>query len=359
MVLLTGGTGFIGREVIRQLTQAGHRVRLVARRPERAAALAEQYDCEVVAGDVLDPASLQRAMVGVDAVVHLVGIIHETPRVSFESAHTQATANVLAAARAAGVRRYVHMSALGTRPGAVSRYHRSKWEAEELVRQSGLDWTILRPSLVYGPGDRSLNVLAAFMRAPLDFWNCYSFPNLGGGTAQVQPVAVEEVALAFVRALSNAAALGRTYDLCGPAPITWRELLLQLAQRQGARVVLDDSGKWFVLRSLLWTALMGVPVLGVILYGFDVLPLAGLVIALAVTAGLLQLARAWRTLLLYTVPWRYPRAAAWLAQRVLPRWLHFGEQLSMLAEDNVGDPLPAQRELHLTFRSITERWRCP
>lgn len=357
MILVTGGTGFVGREIIRQLHGVGHRVRVLARHPKRASDLVAQYDCEIAVGDVLDPASLDRAMSGVTAVVHLVGIIYETPRVSFEQAHTQATANVLAAARAAGVRRYIQMSALGTRPKAVSRYHQSKFAAEELVRQSGLDWTILRPSLITGAGDKSLNLLSSFFRAPLDFLNCYTFPNLGGGTSLVQPISVEEVACAFVRALSNTVAVGKTYDLCGPEPIRWSDLLLLLAKKQGARAKFDNTTCGFIIRSLLWAALIAIPMFGAVFFYFGMISIERAVILTAVWAGLLVIARGWTTILIYPVAWRYPLAAAWLAEKLLPRWLHFGEQLNMLAEDNVGDPLPAQRDLHLQFKSIRETWR--
>ncbi|PAW75380.1 MAG: hypothetical protein B9S32_18030 [Verrucomicrobia bacterium Tous-C9LFEB] len=357
MILVTGGTGFVGTEMVRQFVAAGHRVRVLARHPDRAQATCP--GCEVVAGDVLDPASLVTAMQGVNAVVHLVGIIHESPSVSFEQAHVEATANVLAAACVAGVPRFVHMSALGTQPDAVSRYHQTKWAAEELVRQSSLDWTILRPSIIYGPGDKSLNFLAAFLRPPLDFWNFYTLPNLGGGTARVQPISVKEVAQAFVRALSNSAAVGKTYDVCGTEALSWSELLVFLAQQQGVKARLDRTAIGFLLRSLLWTSLMGIPVLTAIFACYGLISGLLAVVLATVWAALLLVARAWRTFLFYTVPWRYPLAAAWLAKRLLPRWLHFGEQLAMLAEDNVGDPLPAQRDLHLKFTSIKENWHYP
>lgn len=355
MILVTGGTGFVGREVVRQLRAAGHRVRVVARHPGRTGAWADDPGVESVAADARDVKALTAAMSGVTAVVHLVGIIMETPKISFEIAHTQITANVLAAAKAAGVRRYIQMSALGTRPDAVSRYHRTKWEAEELVRASGLDWTIVRPSMIFGPGNKSFRVLAAFMRWPWDFLNSYTFPNLGGGTARVQPVAVNDVAQAIVRALSNEAAIGKTYDLCGPEPMTWSDVLTVLAQREGLKVKFDPSGAYFALRSLLWGMAMAVPLWLLLGWMFGFIGLGATVILAALEVALLVVARVWTSFLIYTVPWYYPRAAAWLAEKILPRWLHFGEQLTMLQEDNVGDPLPAQRELHLTFRSFAEK----
>lgn len=353
MILVTGGTGFVGREVVRQLRAAGHRVRVLARNPRKSPpAWRDDAGIELVAADGRDPAALATAMKEVTAVVHLVGIIMETPKISFEVAHTEVTAHILAAARAAGVQRYIQMSALGTRADAVSRYHRTKWAAEELVRASGLDWTIVRPSIIYGVGDKSLNVLGAFMRWPLDFLNCYTFPNFGGGAARVQPISVEEVAWVIVRALSNQVAIGKTYDLCGPEPITWSGILNVLAQRQGICAKFDASGLTFIARSFLWFLIMGLPLLAIIGGVMNLFGLGFWVILIAVWVAALLFARIWRTYIIYTVSWRCPLAAAWLAEKLLPRWLHFGEQLAMMREDNVGDPSPAQRDLHLTFRSF-------
>src|SRR5271154_4506774 len=159
MILVTGGTGFVGHEVVGELLALGYRVRLLARHPERADSFAHHPRVELVQGDALRPDTLPAAMAG-------------------EQAHTEATRNVLAAAKQAGVTRWVQMSAIGTRPFARSRYHLTKWEAEELVRQSGLDWTIFRPSLIYGHDerDRLLNLLRRALSWPLDFLQLYSFP---------------------------------------------------------------------------------------------------------------------------------------------------------------------------------------
>lgn len=357
MILVTGGTGFVGREIVKQLAATGHRIRLLVRHPERAAAFAKKHGCEMATGDVLDPASLEAAMQGATAVVHLVGIIMETPKLSFEKAHAQGTAHVLEAAKRAGVRRIVHMSALGTRAGGRSRYHRTKWEAEELVRQSGLDWTIVRPSVIYGPGDKSLNFLAKWMRWPIDFMNFYGAPNLGGGRSHVQPVAVEDVALVFVRALGNESALGKTYDACGPEAFEWRNLLLIMAQRQGIEARLDDPPFLYALRTVLWTALIALPMgMGVCLIVGD-LAVRWAVILTTVWAALLLVACVWREFLFYTVPWGFLHFLAHVAEWILPSWLHFGEQLKMLEEDNTGDPAPVSHDLHLAFKSFAETWK--
>jgi uncharacterized protein YbjT (DUF2867 family) len=214
LIAVTGATGFVGREVVRQARAAGYPVRIIAREPKAAAALG----CEVFHGNVIYGPSLAGAFDGVKCVIHLVGIIHAWKENTFERAHTEATRNVLEAAKKAGVKRYLHMSALGTRPNARSRYHQTKWAAEELVRKSGLAWTIFRPSLIYGPGDKSIRVLSKVVRlAPF-------VPVLGHGNSKIQPVSVETVAKCFVAAIHNDESVGKVYDLCGPAAFTWNEL---------------------------------------------------------------------------------------------------------------------------------------
>lgn len=354
MILVTGGTGFVGKEIVRQLAQAGHRVRVLARHPERVEKGAITLDLppnvEFVRGDVLNPASLEAAMTGVTAVIHLVGILFETPWISYEQAHIDSTVNVLNAARAAAVKRYLHMSALGTRSSAIARYHRTKWEAEERVRQSGLDWTILRPSLIYGPGDKSFNLLSSFLRWPFDFMNFYSFPNLGGGKARVQPIAVGDVAKSFVNALSNSATVGKTYDLCGPKDLSWTEILLRLAKKERLDVVLDTHATLFALRSILWAFLLAVPVVALLGVLFHLLHERGLILLAAVEAGLFLGARYWTQFLFYPVPWVFVNIPARLFEYLPWTWLHFGELLKLMQEDNVGDPIPAQNDLHLKFQ---------
>lgn len=230
-VCVTGATGFVGREVVRQLRAGGHNVRVLARRPDASAArrLAGEGGVEWCRGDVLDEASLAGATEGSGAVIHLVGIISEVGRSTFENVHARGTENVVRAAQAAGVRRFVHMSSLGTRPDARSRYHTSKWAAEEFVRRSGLEWTIFRPSVIYGPGDQFVNVLARMSRfSPV-------LPVMGCGTNKLQPVPVEAVAAAFVRALSEPRAVGQTYDLVGGEVFTFVELLDEILAVTGRR----------------------------------------------------------------------------------------------------------------------------
>ncbi len=234
-VFVTGGTGFVGRTLIQALRAEGHVVRCLVRR-------GSEHDLrgfeaiERVEGDVLARASLDEAMSGCDAVVHLVGIIREHPArgITFERLHVDATLNVLAAAATVGVRRLLHMSALGARPDARARYHRTKWRAEEAVRSSGLDWTIFRPSIIYGPDDGFVTTLArAVRRLPV-------VPVIGTGNTRLQPVPVQTVAEGFARALDQAASLGQTYEVGGPDPHTLNEiidLLGEILKRRKVRKV--------------------------------------------------------------------------------------------------------------------------
>jgi NADH dehydrogenase len=166
---------------------------------------------------------------GCDAVINLVGIIREFPSkgATFERLHVQATANLLAAARKSGVRRYLQMSALGTRPEALSDYHKTKWLAEELVRASGLEWTIFRPSLIFGPKDTFVNMLVTQLRlAPV-------LPVIGSGRYRLQPVHADDVARCFAEALDMPETIGNTYELCGSDRMSYEELLDAVAAAIG------------------------------------------------------------------------------------------------------------------------------
>lgn len=231
-VFVTGATGFVGHAILQRLCAKGYGVRCLVRRGSEAdlrglGAIAR------IEGDILKQ-GLEDDMAGCDAVIHLVGIIREHPStdVTFERVHTEGTLNVIDATQAAGIRRYVHMSALGTRPGAASRYHRTKWAAEEAVRASGLDWTIFRPSIIYGPGDGFVSMLASMVRrTPV-------VPVIGSGRQRVQPVPVEHVAAGFERALELPATIKQTYEVGGPQAVTIEELLDLIGRALGRRRVI-------------------------------------------------------------------------------------------------------------------------
>jgi len=210
--------------VARELLSRGHQLRLLVHR--RGAAV---HGAEQVEGDVTRLESFEKSVEGCDGMINLVGIIREFPAsgVTFQHLHVQATANMLAAARKAGVRRYLQMSALGTRPDAVSAYHRTKHQAEELVRGSGLDWTILRPSLIYGPGDAFINMLADQLRmAPV-------MPVMGSGDYRLQPIHADDVARCFALALELSDTIGHEYALCGNDRLNFNDLLDTVAAAMG------------------------------------------------------------------------------------------------------------------------------
>jgi len=206
-VAVTGATGFVGRHVTAKLLADG---------------------CQV------------RALVaGADVVIHLVGIIEERPKrgQTFERVHVEGTVNVLVAAKASGVRRWLHMSALGARPDAVSRYHQTKYAAEQLVRASGLDWTIFRPSLIHGPDGEFMRMVKRFCRGLLPpFMPYFGGGVFGtGGAGKLQPVWVEDVASAFAAAVREARAIGQTYAVGGPDVMTWPQLYRICAEHLGGR----------------------------------------------------------------------------------------------------------------------------
>jgi NADH dehydrogenase len=229
-VFVTGATGFVGRAVVHALCAHGHAVRCLVRRGSEHE-LRGLEAIERVEGDVLVRRGLEEDIGGCDTLIHLVGIIREHPAsgITFERVHTQATVNVLEAATAAGVRRFIHMSALGTRPDARARYHATKWAAEEAVRASGLPWTIFRPSIIYGRGDGFVSLLARMVRRlPV-------VPVVGNGLQRLQPVPVEAVAEAFARAVALPTAAKQTYAAGGPDVVTMLGLLDGIADALGRR----------------------------------------------------------------------------------------------------------------------------
>jgi NADH dehydrogenase len=241
-VLITGATGFVGRAVCEAVVREGHSVRGMARGSRSQALETPDVGMDWFRGSVLSPDDLRRALQGCDAVIHLVGIIGEIGDQTFERVHQEGTLRVVEAALSSGVRRMIHMSALGTRPAAVSRYHQTKWAAEEAVRGSGLDWTVFRPSVIYGPGDGFVNLFARMSR-----WSPV-LPVIGRGTALLQPVSVDGVARAFARAIDSKAAVCQTYDLCGPDRLTLPQVLqaiLRTTRRRRMMVCIPRALAWY------------------------------------------------------------------------------------------------------------------
>jgi len=225
-VLVLGGTGFVGRHVVPKLVAAGHRVVVPTRRRDRARPLFLLPTCTVVEADIHDRGALARLARGTDALVNLVGILHESGRDTFARAHVELPRNAIAACRDAGVRRLVHMSALNAAPDGPSRYQRSKGEAEALVEASGLDWTIFRPSVIFGRGDSFLSMFAKLVRL-------MPVVALASADARFQPVWIGDVAHCFATAVDDPRTVGQRYDLCGPAVYTLRELVAKVGAITG------------------------------------------------------------------------------------------------------------------------------
>jgi uncharacterized protein YbjT (DUF2867 family) len=228
LIAVTGATGYVGSVIARKLLRRDHRLRALVRRPERAGALRD-LGVELIAGDLGDAEALGRLAEGASAIVHLVGIIAEAGPQTYEAVQVAGTREVVAAGRRAGVRLLVHMSALGARetPGAT-RYHRTKWAAEETVRASGLAHAIVRPSLVAGPGSPPLKTMVDMIRlSPV-------VPVIGDGRYEMQPVWIGDVAEVFALVLERPDLRG-TFEIGGPERLTYHGMLDALEAALGVR----------------------------------------------------------------------------------------------------------------------------
>lgn len=226
-IAVTGGTGFVGGYVVNALLRAGHDPRILSRNPDAARSRFNR-PVSAVAGDVSDGAALGRAFSGCDAVVHLVGIIDESEGLTFDAVHRQGTENVVEAMKKTGVRRLLHMSAMGSSADAPSAYGRSKAAGEEAARRSGLDVTIFRPSIVFGPGDGFVTLLARIVRLSPLF-----VPVIGPGTVRFMPVSVREVARIFADALGKPESIGKVFEIGGPETLTMNEIYREIAAALG------------------------------------------------------------------------------------------------------------------------------
>ena len=216
-ILILGGSGFVGRAICSKLVAAGHSVTVPTRKRDNARALFPLPSATVVEADVYDAATLVQLTHGTDAVINLVGILNG----DFERAHVTLTSNAIAACKSAGVSRYLHMSALGASPDGPSDYQKTKAKAEALVRASGLNFTLFAPSVIFGRGDSFLTKFASM----IGFLPPLMPMILPGANARFQPVWVDDVARAFVAAISDESSFGQRYELVGPGVYSLRELV--------------------------------------------------------------------------------------------------------------------------------------
>jgi len=234
-ITLFGGSGFIGRYIVRDLAQAGWTIRIAVREPKRARFLKPLGDVGQITpipASLLHEDSVKAAVTGVDAVVNLVGILFERGRRSFEAVHVEGARRAALAAKEAGARQFMQISAIGADPNSDAAYARSKAAGEEAVKEAFPGATILRPSIVIGPEDDFFNRFGAMAQlAP-------ALPLVGGGTTKFQPVYVGDVAEAAARLLNGQAEGGKTYELGGPQIFTFRELMELLLEEIGKKRLL-------------------------------------------------------------------------------------------------------------------------
>jgi len=226
-VCIIGGSGFVGRSIVRQAIRAGHHVTVACRHPEKARALIVE-GVRLVKADVSDGRGLDDAVANADCVINLVGLLFERGRYDFDTVHVHGTEHVLAACKRHHVKQYLHMSALGAGKVPASAYSRTKGAAEGYVRQSGLAWTLIRPSIIYGAGDSFFSKFKA-MSAMMPV-----LPVIQAET-RFQPIWVEDVARVFVQSIGNRHVHEQTYTLAGPKAyrfIELMELLMSVLQRK-------------------------------------------------------------------------------------------------------------------------------
>ena len=256
--LILGGTGFVGRSVAEKLVErtggAGGRIRIATRRAARAKPLQLLPTVEVAVGDVHDEAMLARMLRNTDAVINLVAILHGSED-EFERTHVRLPARLAAACQAAGVRRVIHVSALGAASDGPSRYQRSKGRGEAALKAAALDLTILRPSVIFGERDRFLNLFAQLQ-------SVFPVLPLAGAEARFQPVWVEDVASAVVAAIDDPSTIGTTIECCGPRIYTLAELARAAGRWSGSpRPVFALPAAVARLQALFMELLPGTPLM--------------------------------------------------------------------------------------------------
>jgi uncharacterized protein YbjT (DUF2867 family) len=229
MILVTGGTGFVGTKIVHALRAEDHPVRILARQPEKHDQL-RAWGCEVVPGDMTDAASLRRAVEGCETVIDLVALISGKPE-DFQRVMIQGTRDLISAAKKARVKRFILMSALGVseRTKDLTPYFHAKWDEEQAVQASGLDYTIFRPSFIFGGDGGSLPIYIRQVR-----WSPV-VTVIGDGTRRLQPIWVEDVAAFFAKSLSTPGAVNRTFEVGGPDVVTWDELYERIRRVLGKR----------------------------------------------------------------------------------------------------------------------------
>lgn len=218
MILVTGATGFVGSHLISRLIQSGKSVRAYVRQSANIQNL-DRLGVDIAYGTISDRTALKEAMNEIDTIIHLVAIIVEKKNASFIQINHYGTKNVIETAREAGVKRFIHLSALGANSNQQFPYPYSKWLGEQEVRNSGFDWTVFQPSIIFGSGDEFINKLAQVVRlAPI-------VPILGSGKTKFQPIWVEDICRCVLRVIEDNRTIGKTYQLGGPEHLSYEQMI--------------------------------------------------------------------------------------------------------------------------------------
>lgn len=226
LVFLAGGTGFVGSHLLFKLNEYGHKVRVLTRRETMRSEISQKGG-EPIIGDIMEPEVWENGVAGCEAIINLIGIIRETASSNFDELHNLAAARLINIAKEKGVSKFLHMSALGTREGAPSRYYSTKFKAEEVLKESGLNYIIFRPSIIFGPRDGFINMLADMIRkVPV-------VPVIGDGEYKMQPVSIHNVVECFVRGLEKEDVLNQTFEIGGPRALTYNSLLDEIMAALG------------------------------------------------------------------------------------------------------------------------------
>ncbi len=218
MIVMTGATGFVGANLVKELVREGFEVRCIVRKTSEIGFL-KDLGVDLIHGDVTEKASLLKAVEGADKCLSLVGILFEKGDVTFKSIHVQGVKNLLQSCKERGVRDFIHISALGTRKSAGSIYHQTKWEAEELIRSSSLNYTIFKPSVIFGKEDNFTNLFAGLIKVlPI-----INIP--GSGKNLMQPVFIKDLVEAIVMAVKDSKYSNGSYEIGGAKRLTFNEII--------------------------------------------------------------------------------------------------------------------------------------
>jgi len=229
MIFVTGATGFLGSHFIKALQREGHIAKCLVRTPERGTACTA-LGFNTALGNVTDRGSLKGTLGGVESVAHLVGIIEERGGQTFQKVHYEGTANMVDEAKAAGIKHFIYVSALGADINSPFPYAKTKAQAEAELKSSGIPYTIIRPSLVIGPGGGFVEKMLDLVNAPGPF-----LPVPGSGETKFQPIFVDDLVRCIVSTIGNPEALGRTYEIGGPEHLSYNDLLRSLTELMGKR----------------------------------------------------------------------------------------------------------------------------